>query len=297
MIERGAPPREIAVLYRANFQSRVLEEAFLVKNIPYQVLGVRFFERREVKDVLSYVRAALNPEGFSDIKRCINTPSRGLGKTTLLRLAAGEKEKLPRATQEKVGAFFALLARIRERALSDTPSNALKFIIKESGLEAVLKEGGEDDAERLENIKELVTLATRYDILPQGEGIEKLLEDAALATDQDELKEDRNAVRLMTVHASKGLEFDTVFITGLEDGLFPHEKDAIEKEEDQEEERRLFYVALTRARKKVYLSYAGIRTIFGAERVNAPSEFILDLPEESVEPVEPGTPRKVIYLE
>ncbi len=298
MRQKGTEPREIAVLYRANFQSRVLEEAFLEKNIPYQVLGVRFFERKEIKDTLAYLKAALNPESFGDVKRAVNAPPRGIGKTTLLRLAAGEKDKLPPAMKEKISSFYRLLSDIHKTALSQKPSETLKFIIQSSGMEKMMKEGNEDDMERLENIKELVTLAAKYDVLPPEEGIEKLLEDAALASDQDELKEDKNAVRLMTVHASKGLEFDAVFITGLEDGLFPHEKDVVEKEEDAEEERRLFYVALTRARKKVYLSYAGIRTIFGAQRVNAPSEFILDLPEESLEPIEPGgTSQKVIYLE
>ncbi len=298
LLEEGVSPRNIAVLYRANFQSRAIEEAFLGKELPYQLLGVRFFERREVKDVISYLRAAFNPEGFADVKRIINVPTRGIGKTTLLRLAAGEKEKLTPAMREKISGFYTLLGMIKKKALESPLSQTLKFIIVHSGIERALKDGGEDDAERLENIKELVSLATKYDNLSPEAGVEKFLEEAALASDQDELKEDRDATRLMTVHASKGLEFDYVFITGLEEGLFPHERQEAELEEDKEEERRLFYVALTRAKKKVYLSYAGTRTIFGARQVNIPSSFLLDMPENSVEPIEPqGSLSKTIYLE
>ena len=181
-------------------------------------------------------------------------------------------------------------------ACEKPPSETVRYILRASGLEEKLKDGSEDDIERLENIKELVTLARRYSALPQEEGILKLLEDAALATDQDELKEDKNAVRLMTVHASKGLEFDCVFITGLEDGLFPHNSDDPGK--DEEEERRLFYVALTRAKKKVYLLYASTRTIYGSKEINLPSEFITDIPDNFIECEESdASSLKTIYLE
>ncbi|MFM2357427.1 MAG: hypothetical protein RJA61_164 [Candidatus Parcubacteria bacterium] len=282
--EKGVDPKEIAVLFRANFQSRTLEEACLKENIPYQVLGTRFFERKEVKDVLSFVRASLNPESLADIKRIINVPARGIGKVTLLKIVEKKIGELPHNTQSKVNSFFNLLKKIREVALEKKPSETIKFIIEQSGLEQELKkEKNEEGLERLENIQELVSLAQRYDTLENG--LEKLLTDAALASDQDELERPKDGVKLMTIHASKGLEFDYVFIVGLEEGLFPHKRfDAGNISTDQaEEERRLFYVALTRARTKLYLSYAQVRTIFGSRQVNIPSEFIFDVSEENSE--------------
>jgi DNA helicase-2/ATP-dependent DNA helicase PcrA len=271
-------PEDIAVLYRANFQSRVLEEAFLNQQIPYQVLGVKFFERREVKDLLSYIRASYNKESLSDIKRIINVPTRGIGKVTLVKLFANQFTDLPITMQEKINKFYLLLDEIKRYSETHLPSESIKFVIEKSGLENELKESTSDDQERLENMKELVTLATRYDGLPKEEALEKLLEDASLSNDQDTLMHKGKGVRLMTVHASKGLEFKYVFITGLEQDLFPHTKDGSKTKEEKEEERRLFYVAITRAREKLYLSYASLRTIFGMKQVNTPSEFVYDIP-------------------
>jgi len=278
-------PQEIAVLYRANFQSRAIEEAFLNEKIPYQVLGTRFFERKEVKDILAYIKAALNPENLSDFKRAIENPRRGVGKVTLAKALSGMEEKLPAAARQKIGEFKNLLAQIKKQALSGKASETIKFVLRVSGIEAQLKSGGDDERERLENIRELASLAVKYDGLPPEEGMEKLLTDAALASDQDELQENKPAVKLMTVHSAKGLEFDYVFITGLEDGLFPHERLGEKEinEEEGEEERRLFYVALTRARKKIFLSHTSIRTIFGSRQVNLPSEFFADIDREHLE--------------
>ncbi len=298
LLQNGIDPEEIAVLYRANFQSRVIEEALLGRQVPYQVLGVKFFERREIKDILSYIRASYNKESLSDIKRIINTPARGIGKVTLTKLFAGNFSELPKAMQEKINKFYILLDKIREYTDSHTPSESIKFVIKESGLEAELSKGPSDDLERLENMRELVTLATKYDTMAQGEGVEKLLEDASLASDQDTLMHKSKGVRLMTVHASKGLEFKYVFITGLEQDLFPHTRMDGKSKEDREEERRLFYVALTRARQKLYLSYASLRTIFGNRQVNTPSEFIYDIPEHltSFDQGGPKNGERVVYL-
>lgn len=282
--------QEVAVLYRANFQSRALEEAMLRYNIPYQVLGVKFFERKEIKDTLAYLRAALNPENLSDIKRIINFPARGIGKVTLVKIFANETEGLPIKVRIKIESFYKILEEIKEKIQTDTASQVIKFAVKKSGIEAELSSGTDEDMERLENIKELATLALKYDNLPNGRGIEKLLEDASLASDQDSImlnedkKQQANAVKLMTVHASKGLEFKHVFITGLEDGLFPHERhNDTQSGEDREEERRLFYVALTRAKEKLFLSFANFRTIFGSRQINTPSEFISDIPADLLE--------------
>lgn len=291
-------PENIAVLYRANFQSRILEEGLLNKQIPYQVLGVKFFERREIKDLLSYIRAAYNRESLSDIKRIINIPARGIGKVTLAKLFANEYTNVPHSMQEKIQKFYLLLDAIHEYTDTHTPSESIKYVIKESGLESELMRGSSDELERLENMKELVTLATKYDLMPQGDGMEKLLEDASLASDQDTLMHKSKGVRLMTVHASKGLEFKYVFITGMEQDLFPHVRHDGKSKEDSEEERRLFYVALTRARQKLFLSYASLRTIFGSKQVNTPSEFIYDIPEHltTFEQGRGGHGERVVYL-
>ncbi len=302
---------QIAILYRANFQSRALEEAMLRYNIPYQVLGVKFFERKEIKDTLAYLRAALNPQSLGDIKRIINFPARGIGKVTLVKMFAGEADTLPIKMRIKINNFYQTLEEIKERIQTDTASQVIKFVIKKSGIEEELLNGTDEDRERLENMKELATLALKYDNLPAQAGlehvagIEKLLEDASLASDQDSImlnqeksenKKEVNAVKLMTVHAAKGLEFKYVFVTGLEDGLFPHERRGESSESDQEEERRLFYVALTRARSKLFLSFANFRTIFGSRQINAPSEFISDIPPDLLEKEGEHDRIKTIYI-
>jgi DNA helicase II / ATP-dependent DNA helicase PcrA len=290
LIADGADPAAIAVLYRTNFQSRVLEEAFLNFEVPYQLLGTKFFERKEVKDVLSYLRLALNPGSNADLARVVNEPARGIGKVTLLKLIEGKRSELNKGAIEKLAVFDAIMLDIEKTAIEKPLSETIKFIMKRSGIEDMYKEEGTEEAlERLENLRELVTLAVRYDTLPPTEAVELLLENAALQSDQDEIKEkeELNAVRLMTVHAAKGLEFAYVFITGLEEGLFPHER-LDDGKTDQEEERRLFYVALTRAEKKVFLTYAHMRTIFGSQRVNLPSSFLNDISTEHVESGNPG---------
>lgn len=285
LISKGSHPQEISVLYRANFQSRILEEAMISHGVPYQVLGTRFFERKEVKDVLSFIRASLNPESISDLKRIINVPPRGIGATTILKIFSGLENDLPESMKMKLTIFRKMLSEIGESCLTLAPSEVIKYVIKKTGLEKELKEGTDEDKERLENIYELATLALKYDILPLGEGIEKLLEEASLASDQDELNKNQDAVKLMTVHSAKGLEFDFVFITGMESGLFPHKKIDEKRlsESEKEEERRLFYVAMTRARKKVWLSYAEARMIFGSLQINIPSEFLSDIDDSLIE--------------
>lgn len=294
LLKNGVPTSEIAILYRANFQSRVLEEEFLIGEVPYQVLGTRFFERKEIKDILAFLRLAFNPESISDLKRIINVPPRGIGKTTLLKIVEGHEEDLPANMKAKMESFRNLLRRIKNYALQNPPSKTIAFIAEEIGLNANL-EKTEEGVERIENIKELAVLAGRYDNMYEGaeeyggrdweKGIEKLLEDTSLASDQDSDQKEKDGVRLMTVHASKGLEFAYVFITGLEEGLFPHDKNNDERvnEEESEEERRLFYVALTRAKKKLFLSYSQVRSIFGNREINIPSEFVLEIPDAYLE--------------
>ncbi len=285
LIAEGASASSIAVLYRTNFQSRALEEAFLNFKVPYQLLGTKFFERKEVKDVLSFLRLSLNPGSQSDIARVVNVPTRGIGKVTMLKMIEGKRAEITGATLEKVQRFEQMMQDIADAARTQKISETLTFIIKRTGIEADLRKNGtEDDLERLENLQELVSLAVAYDHLQPEAGVEALIENAALQSDQDELqeKEQRDAVRLMTVHAAKGLEFPYVFISGMEEGLFPHER-LDDRGIDHEEERRLFYVALTRAEKKVYLTYAHMRTIFGSQKVNVPSSFLNDISSDHIE--------------
>lgn len=285
LIEKGIKDENIAVLYRANFQSRVLEDAFLAHGVPYQMLGTKFFERREIKDVVSFVKASLNPESLSDLIRIINIPPRGIGKTTVQKIIGGLENELPENTKIKINSFRKMLLDFKNVLVSEVPSKALKYIIETAGIESMYEIKNEEDVERLENIMELVSLAKEYDELGAEEGIEKFLTDTALVSDQDSLTKQKTGVKLMTVHSSKGLEFEYVFVSGLEADLFPHKGMGQTKKsgEDREEERRLFYVAITRAGKKLFLTWADTRTIFGATEINSPSEFLDDIPDKYTE--------------
>jgi DNA helicase-2/ATP-dependent DNA helicase PcrA len=278
LIKQGNVPEEIAILFRTNFQSRVLEESLLAAGVPYRLLGTRFFDRKEVKDVLSWVRLALDPSRENDRARAAQTPPRGIGKITLGKMIAGKADDFKPSERSKITAFEEVIQSLASAAETELPSMFVRMVIEKSGLEALLLKGGEEDQERLENCKELATLASRYDSMPGKDGISAFLADASLASDQDELdrKQTSNGVTLMTVHAAKGLEFDTVFVTGLEEGLFPH-KGYEDEKRDEEEERRLFYVAVTRAKKRLLLTFARIRRIYGSDYLSEPSSFLRDI--------------------
>ncbi len=288
-IREGVDPSDIAVLSRTNFQSRALEEAFLREGIPYQVLGVRFFERKEIKDALSYIKLAWNPDSVPDMKRVINEPKRGIGKVALAKIAAGQADTLSGAARTNYTQFKSILMRIKGAATTGSAVDVVTTAITESGLLKQYEQGSADDIERAFNLKELVTYATRYDGFSGEEGIQKFLDDTTLMSDQDNLDTKKDGVRLMTVHASKGLEFHTVFIAGLEQGLFPLADDTDTKEE-REEERRLFYVAATRARERLILSYAYTRRMYGQVEWKQPSEFISDIPPELIDAAESDEP-------
>lgn len=280
LIESGVDVDEIAVLYRTNFQSRVLEEVFLRNKVAYQVLGTRFFDRKEVKDVISYLKYALNPTDSASLGRIINFPTRGIGKVSYLKILEGNAGELSGKAKEGYLSFQNFIKKLQQKLKNGKPSEIIKSIYEDTGIEIELrkdKEGGED---RILNIQELVSLASKYDEQGQ-EGLEQFIEDISLLSDQDELNNNSKGVKLMTVHASKGLEFKNVFIVGLEQGLFP--SDGFSEDRDEEEERRLFYVALTRAMEKVFLTYANFRNIFGRQVVNTPSEFIDDIEDDYLE--------------
>ncbi len=301
LIEKGIKAKDIAVLYRTNFQSRVIEDSFIKKSLPYQMVGVRFFERKEIKDVLSYIKASLNRQSWNDIGRIINVPVRGIGKATIAKIMSQREDLLPDSMKIKINNFWKILDDIACEIKEKKPSEVVKFVIQESGIEKSLRGGTSEDEERLLNIRELVNVAIQYDNLNPQEGIEAFLTNAALASDQDDLQKDSDAVKLMTVHASKGLEFEYVFIAGMEQDLFPFKHIGEEKIDasEEEEERRLFYVALTRAKKKVYLSSTIIRTIYSAQKVNTPSEFIEDIEKNLIEEAVPDKPSgaKALFID
>tara|TARA_B100000508_G_scaffold60333_2_gene47445 strand:+ start:2663 stop:4573 length:1911 start_codon:yes stop_codon:yes gene_type:complete len=276
IIDDGAAPGDIAVLYRTNFQSRALEEAMLYSGVPYQVLGTKFFDRKEVKDLLAYLRYTLMGDSSVDLARIINTPARGIGKVTELSVLQGKTEELKPGPRAKVQSFFSMMDRMKADIAKLKPSDAVRYVIEMSGMKAHYSKGGEENEERLQNLKELATVASQYDMFVGEEGVLKLIEDATLMGEQDSMKDASAGVKLMTIHAAKGLEFPFVFVTGMEEGLFPQQKDDVE---DDEEERRLFYVALTRAHKKVYLSLARERRLYGTLYATEPSSFIGDIPE------------------
>lgn len=281
LIENGKKPNEIAVLYRANFQSRILEEAFLAYAVPYQMIGTKFFERKEVKDCISYIKASLNRENVADFTRVVNVPARGIGKTTILKIESGQEELLPFKTQEKILNFRKILEKIADFIKTNKVSDSIRYTIEISGLKKELEESKkEEDFERLQNIMELVSLGTYYDKNFGEDGMELFLTEVSLLTDEDDIKKEKDGVKLMTIHGSKGLEFDTVFISGLEEDLFPHQRFSKERDKkDEEEERRLCYVAITRAKKKLYLCHSQTRIIFGEKKINSPSRFIEEIDE------------------
>lgn len=277
LLKGGCNPSDIAILFRANFQSRVFEETCLKHNVPYQMLGTQFYSRKEVKDIFAYIRSASNSDDIMSLKRIINVPQRGIGKVSLLNKLAGKE--LPTAGKNKFEQFMELIGSINKVILSQKTSDAIAFILKKTGLEEFLENGDSEDKERLENLRELVSIATRYDQFEPPEGTDKMLTDAVLMSAQDSMERKENSIRLMTVHAAKGLEFKNVFIVGLEEGLFPHSGFGDRNKERDEEERRLFYVAVTRAKEKLFLSFSVIRTVYGNKQMNMPSRFLSDIPD------------------
>ncbi|MSU74504.1 ATP-dependent DNA helicase PcrA [Candidatus Kaiserbacteria bacterium] len=279
LIRTGAKPEEIAILFRTNFQSRALEEGLLRAGVPYKLIGTKFFARKEVKDALAWMRLAMDPSREVDKVRAAANPSRGIGKVTLGKLLAGQRGVLRAGELVKVEAFEKIVADLAHSAETVLPSEFVKLVVEASGMRrALYEEGSAEDRERFENVEELASVATRYDALPGKEGIATFLAEVALASDQDELDQnEKKGVTLMTVHAAKGLEFDTVFVGGMEEGLFPHQGMGNENDRDEEEERRLFYVAMTRAKDRLYLTLAAVRKIYGSDFASEPSSFLADI--------------------
>jgi len=309
-IARGVDAREIAVFYRVHAQSRVLEEAFRAENVPYQIVGgMRFFDRAEVKDLVAYLRLIENPKSDADLLRIINVPARGIGDKTveLLTDTAAERSlgayealsalvregTVTGAAKKKLAAFHRLLEELMTAAPSLTPSELAGRVLEDTGYRERLHQTdtAESDA-RLGNLEELIGSIQEYEEEAEAQGetpsLQGWLERVSLVSAIDSQK-DIPSVSLMTVHAAKGLEFRTVFITGLEEETFPYRGLDSDELEDLEEERRLAYVAVTRARERLYITHTEARTLFGRTRYLAPSRFLQDLPDEAVK--REGPPR------
>ena len=280
-------PEEIAILFRTNFQSRALEEGLLRAGVPYKLIGTRFFARKEVKDALAWMRLAMDSSREADKLRAAAAPPRGIGKVTLGKLAAGQRLQLRAGELAKIEAFEKIINELSQAAETLVPSEFVKLVIEKNGMKKTLfDEGNEDDREKFENIEELASVAARHDGSLGKDGIALFLAEAALASDQDEIDHpsrnsgqgaEKAGVTLMTVHAAKGLEFNTIFVSGMEEGLFPHEHMGGESDRDEEEERRLFYVAMTRAKERLFLTLARVRKIYGSDSITIPSSFLGDI--------------------
>ncbi len=298
---QGLPRRQMAVLYRSNAQSRLLEERLLEHNVPYRVYGgMRFFERTEVKDALAYLRLATYAADDASFERIVNVPPRGIGNQTLELIRATarttaqpllatcrrlvEEHALSPRAAAAVGQFVSLLDTMRQRHADLDLGDRMALVIRDSGLEAhYAAQSDERAATRLENLGELVN-ATRTYCPPEGDPLDHFLAHAALEAGEGQGDAWEDCVQLMTLHAAKGLEFHAVFLVGLEEGLFPHQR-AMEGGEMLEEERRLCYVGMTRAQCQLTLAYAEQRRINGLERIMTPSRFLGELPEQLLEPV------------
>jgi len=281
----GVNLSDMALLYRSNAQSRVLEHALFSASVPYRVYGgLRFFERQEIKHALAYLRLLTNPEDDGAFLRVVNFPARGIGARTLEQLADSAARSGASLWQAactgggKMGGFAKLIEDIKQ-ATRDLPlPEAIDHVIEASGL-ADYYRADKEGADRLENLNELVNAAALFSEESEEGALDSFLAHAALEAGEHQAGAGHDALQLMTVHAAKGLEFHAVFITGLEEGLFPHEQSANE-ENGLEEERRLMYVAITRARRRLYLSHAQSRMLHGQIRYSMPSRFLDELPEQ-----------------
>ena len=314
----GGKLRDVAVFYRTNAQSRPLEEALVQERLPYVMVGgVKFFARMEVKDVLAYLRALVNPADSLSVKRIVNAPARGIGNATVERISAFEAEAggflpacalalergaLKGAAAARVREFVALMARFREKLDALPYPRLTAELIEESGYGPALREVAqgamtqadrEEAQERLQNLEQL--LAGMEEHIGVEGTLNDFLEQVALVTDLDSYDPSLDRVTLMTLHAAKGLEFPVVFMTGMEEGLFPHSRSHNGAEEDVEEERRLCYVGMTRAMEKLHLTHARRRRIYGDWQFNPPSRFLGEIPPRLVAGMESPAPAPSLH--
>ena len=296
--KEGYDYKNMAILYRTNAQSRVFEESFMIKNIPYRIVGgTNFYQRKEVKDILSYLKVVDNGLDDLAVRRIINVPRRGIGAATIEKInvyavehnvsfldacfSSDSIDTLGNA-KEKINGFADLIREFRRKMQEGSLEELFKYITDETGYIANLKAEETEEAEgRIENINELLNKVVTYEQEAEEESLSELLEEIALVADIDNLEDSDNRVVLMTLHSAKGLEFPYVFICGMEDGIFPSYMTVMsEDDDDMEEERRLCYVGITRAKKKLYLSAAKRRMMQGRTQFNKVSRFIDEIPEQ-----------------
>ena len=298
LMRQGSDAGSIAVLYRANAQSRVLEDAFVRAGTPYRVYGgQRFYERKEVKDLIAYLRALVNPDDDVSVRRIINEPKRGIGDTTVEKVAEYARENdmpllsavldwdnLPLSSRPKklLGGFAELMIDLTEQMYEMTPSEFVQTMIDRTGYVKALEESKtEENESRIENIKELQGAVAEFEQHNPGGGMSDFLENVALVSDIDAMNENGGAVTLMTLHSAKGLEFDNVLLTGMEEGVFPITR-ALFNDNQMEEERRLAYVGITRARRRLFLSHAYTRALYTTRNANQLSRFVSEIPQRLI---------------
>ncbi|MFO7807519.1 MAG: UvrD-helicase domain-containing protein [Candidatus Moraniibacteriota bacterium] len=297
--EQGLPYSHFAVLYRTNAQSRAVEEAFLKKGIPYRIVGgVKFYQRKEVKDILAYLYFLHNPGDEVSFERIINLPARGIGKKTVdkiiqvfqasnknlidvLNTSELESAGINQGKMKTLQEFAFLIKKMRKKKEETSVSELLDFIYNESGYRKMLMKEGEEGEARHENIQELLTVAKKFDE-NQEEGVAAFLEEIALVSQTDQDLKDDEAVLMMTIHSAKGLEFNRIFLVGVEEGLFPHSR-AIMNEKEMEEERRLCYVGITRAKEKAYMIFTNYRNIYGTTQSSVKSRFLEEINSDLIE--------------
>jgi DNA helicase-2/ATP-dependent DNA helicase PcrA len=289
--------RDFAAFYRTNAQSRAIEEELVRVRIPYAVVaGLRFYERKEVKDIIAYLRVIANPMDDLNLKRIIQSPPRGIGPKTIERMEGWARERgislyeacreggggISDAMRNRVSAFVDLMESFRETAKTTDPQHLILLVLAQTGyLDWLGRESMEEAVSRRENVEELVNVVAQFEEDPRNEDktLAGFLDRVSLVSDVDDYDDKSNRVSLMTLHCAKGLEFPIVFLVGMEDGLFPHHRRE-EGGEDLEEERRLCYVGMTRAKERLYLTNTERRRVFGSERYNFPSRFIEEIPQE-----------------
>jgi DNA helicase-2/ATP-dependent DNA helicase PcrA len=294
MTEQGISLNDIAVFYRVNAQSRALEEAFIRNKILYQVVrGVEFYNRKEIRDLLAYLKILVNPDDEVALLRIINTPARGIGKTTIDRVRANASrnnisffealrkaediESLSEAAQGRLAAFVNMLEQFKKGTSGPVAPLAQRVFV-ESGLEESLKDEGKEGENALENVNELINAASQYDQLTEQPSLLDYLQQVALFSDVDAYDASAGRVALMTLHAAKGLEFESVFIVGVEHGLLPHARSTTNDDQQElEEERRLFFVGITRAKSQLHISHARYRKVRGQQLRTIPSQFLYEL--------------------
>jgi len=292
----GGSYNDCAVFYRTNAQSRVLEDELRRSKIPYIIVGgTRFYDRREIKDVLGYLYVIANPASSIHLKRIINVPARGIGKTSVERLEAFAAERnlslmdalsfaqeagLSTKVAGEVKKFLGLMERLKTGLAHQKLSEWVRSLLEETGYVQELKTEGTLEAEdRIENLEELVSVVADYEAASEEPTLGGFLDQITLASEVDKLSSEKGVLPLMTLHLAKGLEFSNVFMTGLEEGLFPHTR-SFETPEEMDEERRLMYVGMTRAKKRLTLTNATQRNIYGADQYNLSSRFLDDIPSE-----------------